>query len=182
MNHTTLLVDLLGEEEQSVGPVVEDKEAGVLHSLVCHRHVVDVVDGFVNRGVGVEITAKLHTFGFEPRHNLVAGEVFGAVETHVLQEVGKAALVIIFKDRTYFLGDIEIGLTFGSLIVTHIISKTVGEGALTHCRVKRQWVGHLRGGSGCKCHDSDECKQESGKDFFHKLDMMVVSFKNLCDE
>ena len=62
MDHTALGVDLLGEEEKVVGPVMKDEKAGVLDTDAGHGNVGDIVDGLVNGGVGVEVLAEFHTY------------------------------------------------------------------------------------------------------------------------
>ena len=137
VDDTALLVDFVGGEEQAVGPVVEDEQARVNYARALHGDVGDVVDGLVDRGVGIEVLAKLYTDGLEPVDERVAGEVLGAVEAHVLEEVGQTALVFVLEDRAYLLGDEEVGLTFGVLVVTDVVGQSVGELAHDYGAVDR---------------------------------------------
>ena len=69
--------------------------------------------------------------------------ILGAVEGHVLKKVGKAALALFFEDRANFLGNEELGMMLGQIVVTNVVSKAVGQLSITHLRIHRQrW--HLR--------------------------------------
>ena len=105
---------------------MKDEQAGILHAFAFGGHVRDVVDGLVDAGVGVEVLSELHAHAFKPCDEFVAGEVLGAVEAHVLQEVGQTALVVVLKNRAYLLSDVEVGLPFGRFVVTDEVSKSVG--------------------------------------------------------
>ena len=61
MDHTAFGVDFFGEEEQVVGPVVENEQTAVLHALAGDGNVGNVVEGHVNTGFGVEVIAEFHT-------------------------------------------------------------------------------------------------------------------------
>ena len=97
MYDTSLFIYFLGVEEQCVGPVVEYEQTAVLHAFAGCRHAGYVVDGFVHRCVSVEVVAELHANAFKPVHEGVAGKTLCAVEAHVLEEVGKAPLVVVFE-------------------------------------------------------------------------------------
>ena len=46
----------------------------------------------------------------------------GSIEAHVLEEVGKTALVVLFLYGTHFLGYIEVGPVSGKAVFTDVIS------------------------------------------------------------
>ena len=151
MDDAALLVYILAFEEQAVSPVVEDPQAGVDGAWNSNRHVVDVIDGFVDRRVCVQVSAELHTDRFQILDESVAGEMLGAVEAHVLKEVSQTALVIFFEDRANFLGNIEMSLIFRLFVVTDVIGKTVIQFADTDLLVYRN-LGHLLLGGCCRGH------------------------------
>ena len=93
-----LLVDLLAVERDAAGPVLQDLEAALEDLGVVGRDLQHV-DGLVEAGVGVEVGPEAHADAFEVVDQLVAGEAAGAVEGHVLDEVGEAALGVVLDDR-----------------------------------------------------------------------------------
>ena len=61
MNHTALLVDLLVGEQQTTAPVLENQQAGVDGALAGAGHVIDVVNGLGDHGIGVQVLTEGHT-------------------------------------------------------------------------------------------------------------------------
>ena len=170
VDDTALLVDFGCLEEKAIGPVVENPEAGV-DVAIAHGHAVNVVNGFVGGGVGIEVLAKFHADAFAILNDAVAGEVLGAVEAHVLEEVGQTALVLFFLYRTYLLRDIEVNTLFGQGIVTDVVGQSVGQFAVTHSGVNGQHR-HLLCKSRCYAgstdYDSHEQKLQEFE-FLHKV-------------
>ena len=95
MDDAALLVDLALLQGEATGPVAEDEQTGVERGDRVCRHVVDVVHSLVDGGVGIEIAAELDALGAAPLNEVVAFEVVGAIERHVLEEMGETALVLI---------------------------------------------------------------------------------------
>ena len=98
-------------------------------------HVVDVVHGLVQGGVGIKVGAELHADVLQVAEQSVVGEVLGSVEAHVLKEVCQSALVFLFEHRAYLLGNVEVGLSFGKGIVADVVGESVFEFAYTHVGV-----------------------------------------------
>ncbi len=185
VDHTALLVDLLGIESEVVGPVMENEQTGVLNALAGDGNIRDIVDSLVNTGIGVEIGSETHTDCGQPVAELIAGEVGGAVEAHVLQEVGQTTLMILLESRSDILCDVEVGLSLGILIVTDVIGETVGEFAHAHGRIHRKGGQHgvltLSLGNTRQQHDhryDEHCEIDK---LFHieKLSDKLIFF--LCD-
>ena len=83
---------------------------------------------------------------------------------------------VLPESRTDFLGDVEVSLPFGSLVVTDIIGKSVGEDSLSYSRIQGQRIcRHLSFGRDGQSGDPYQYEKESGKDFSHYL-------KNTYDE
>ena len=144
VNDTALFVDFLLLEEQTARPVGKNVKAGV-DVVAGDGHVVNVVDGFVGRGVGIEVLAELHTDAFAVLDELsIIGEVLRAVEGHVLEKVGETALIIVLLYRTHLLGDVEIDLAFGFGVVSNVVGQSVGEFALTYGGVGGEFGDLLR--------------------------------------
>ena len=144
VNDTALFVDFLLLEEQTTRPVGENVEAGI-NVVAGDGHVVNVVDGFVGRGVGVEVLAELHTDAFAVLDELpIIGEVLRTVEGHVLEKVGETALIVVFLHRSDLLGDVEIDLSFGFGVVSNVVGQSVGKFALTYGGVGGEFGDLLR--------------------------------------
>ncbi len=92
MNDSALLVNFLTIKRKASAPVFQNQQAGVEGRLTRCRHIADAVNRLVNTGIGVEVTAKLHTQGAGVLEEHAVGEVLRAIEGHVLKEVGQAAL------------------------------------------------------------------------------------------
>ncbi len=88
-HHTPLGNDSIGIQGGSSGPLVQDVKGhlDVLGAVQRHRQAVD---GRITTRVGVHIGTNLHSEGLKGVVQLVAGVVGGAVEEHVLEEVGDA--------------------------------------------------------------------------------------------
>ena len=91
-----LLVDLLVLEGDAVGPVLEDLEGRVDDLRVVGRDL-EHVDRLVEARVGVDVRAEAHADALEVVDQLLLLEVLGAVEGHVLDEVGQPALVVVLQ-------------------------------------------------------------------------------------
>ena len=161
--HAALLVNFLGQQQQAVAPVAQNEQARV-DVRFRHGHIVDVVDRFVGRSVGVQVGAKLHADAFAVLHHAVAGEVLCAVEAHVFQKVGQTALVLLLLHRAHLLCYVEEGLVLGQLVVAHIVGKAVGQLTVAHGSVHgqlRQLLSH--GGQEQGSHE----QQHEILDLFH---------------
>ena len=129
VDDSALFVYFLVLEQQVVAPVVEDEQAGVGHAGLgdgCRRNVID---GLVNAGIGIEVGAELdaHTLAPLPQSRLFlgTGEMLGAVEGHVLQEMGQAALPRLLKDASHALGNVELGHAGRLRVVADVVGKAV---------------------------------------------------------
>ena len=142
VDDATFLLYLLLLQQQAVGPVVEDEQAGVDDGLAHGGHVADVVDRLVDGGIGIEVGAELDADGLAPAQQFVALEMLGAVEGHVLQEVGQSALVVVLLDGAHALGDVELGALFGPVVVADVVGQSVVKFADADIGVDR-YGGHL---------------------------------------
>ena len=138
MDNATLLVYLLRVEDKSVCPVAKDEQAGVKGTLACCRHVVDVVDRLVDACVGIEVASELNTDRLAIADKVVALEIVGTIEAHVLKEVGQAALALLLLNGAYLLCDIEVRTVLRPVVVTDVIGESVVKLAYPYCRIDRQ--------------------------------------------
>ena len=160
MDDTTLLVDFLGFEQKARRPVAQDEQARVERRLTCCRHVVDVVDRLVDRGVSIQVGSELHTNGLQPRDELVALEVIRTVEGHVFQEVGESALALLLLNGTHLLCDVEVGAVLRPVVVTNVVGQPVVELSDAYGLIHRDGR-HLLGLSSCAYEHQQRCKKIS---------------------
>ena len=91
-----LLVDLVGLERDAGGPVLEHEERAIDDAGVVGRDL-QLEDGLVEAGVGVDVRAEPHPGRLQERDDVLLREVARAVERHVLDEVGEAALIVVLE-------------------------------------------------------------------------------------
>ena len=138
----TLVFDFVLFKEELGSPAVEDFETHLDKLFVVGREF-DVVDGFVEGGPGVDATAEFDTVFLEGADHLVALVVLGAVEGHVLAEVGKTLLVVVFKDGTGVGDETELDTVFGLFVGTDVVGHAVGQFADFHFFVDRHHGGEV---------------------------------------
>ena len=126
VDHTALLVDLLVGEQQTVAPVLEDEQARIDGTLARAGHVVDVIDGLGNAGVGIQVATEVHTqrAGVVDNALALAVEVLTAVEGHVLQEVGETTLALLLLNGAHALSDVEVHTVLGIIVVADVIGQS----------------------------------------------------------
>ena len=145
VNHAAFFVDLFFLEEQSARPVCQNEETRI-DVVARHGNIVDVVDRFVGRGVGVQVLTEFHADAFAILDELaVVGEVLRPVESHVLEKVSQTALVVVLLNRSHLLGDVEIDLSFRFGVVPNVVGQPVGEFSLPNGVVGGELGGLLRG-------------------------------------
>ena len=123
-----LLVDLLAVEGDAVGPVLEDLE-GLLHHLHRVEGHGELVHGLVEAGVGVEVGPGAQSHRLEVGPQLLLLEVGGAVESHVLGEVGQPLLLVGLQNRAHVEGQTQLGPVLGLGVGPDDVAQAVVEGA-----------------------------------------------------
>ena len=148
VNNTTLLIDFGILKQQIVTPVMQNQQTRVDNALALQWGRTYVINRLVYRGIGIEIGTELNADGLAPGNNAkfltLSWEVLGAVECHVLKEVGKSALTWLLKYRTYALGNVEIGKASLLCIVADIIGHAILKLTLAYCRVLWQALSYCR--------------------------------------
>ncbi len=86
----------------------------------------------------------------------------------MLQEVSQTALVVLFQNRTHFLGYVEVGLSAGSFIVADVVGQPVVKHSCHQGGILGQ-LGHLGSFLGEKRAEScgDAAYQPAEEAFFH---------------
>ena len=98
-----------------------------------------------------------------------------AIESHVLQEVCQATLALIFVDRTYALGNVEVCHMLRILVVTNVISQSVVQ--LTHANGGIYWDWrhlHFLCHHDCAAHEGEGSHKNSFQ-FHHIIVLIFVS-------
>ena len=87
------------------------------------------INGAIETGVGVGVAAKAHSHALEKFHQRPGRVMRAAVEGHVLEEVGEAALILLFFERTAAHEQTEGGASFRFVIGQHNIAEAVWQGS-----------------------------------------------------
>ena len=95
-DHTALGLDLRLFDGRCRQPLLEHVEPGLDHGVVGGRHG-EFVDGLVVGRVGVDVGAEGRTEAPQHVDEFVLGELLGAVEQHVFEEVRPARLRLVFE-------------------------------------------------------------------------------------
>ena len=136
-------VNLVAVESDKSRPVVQYEQAGVEQCLAC-RDIGDAVYGLVDGCIGIDIVTKLHPVVFKVADKRFAGEVLGAVECHVFEEVCESALVIFLEYGTNFLYDMELRPVLGLPVAQQIVCQSVVEFTVSHVFAQCYGIrGHL---------------------------------------
>ena len=143
-DYATFFVYFLVSKVDGTRPVVKDKQAWIYYINVFSRHVADIIYRLIDAGICIQVCTEFDTFRFAPRYNaktcLIPREVFGSIESHVLQEVSQTTLLRFFKDGTYFLCDVEFYSFFRKCIVSNVIGKPVVQFTDADIFVHRQFL------------------------------------------
>ena len=161
-DHAALGIDLLVQEQQTATPIAHHKQRAVNDAFAIRRYIRKTVNGLVNRGIGIDVSAEINTYRLKIIDDPFAGEMLCSVESHMLQEMRQTVLMILFEDSTYCLRNVELATLFRLLVVTDVIGQTVLQFAVTNIRVHRQFLCGL--GPYHPCHSQQENRQS---DFFH---------------
>ena len=121
-------VDFFGIEVHAVEVVAEEFH-GVDEEGLLDFGEFEFVDGFLEGGVGVGVGTEGHAEALEVLDHLAGGEVAGAVEGHVFEEVGHALLVVFFHEGADVHVEAEGGAARGFLVFEDDVADAVFEGA-----------------------------------------------------
>ncbi len=137
--------------------------------LVVGRDVGDVVNGFIERGVGVDVGSELDAVVLQIVEHGLAGVVLGAVEGHMFQEVRQACLVVLLLHGADFLSDVEIGSVFRLPVMPDVIGQAILQLSCSHLRIHRK-------GRVLLCRGRKRCdKQQHGENFSHVTFFLIDS-------
>ena len=137
-NDTAFGINLVAQQRQGTRPIVHHQQGAVDDALAIGRHVGQAIDRFVERGVGVDVTTKIDANRLEIVDDAFAGEMLGAVESHVFEEVCQTVLVVFFENGAHRLRDVKLGALFRLFVVANVISQSVVQLTIAHIGVERQ--------------------------------------------
>ena len=160
----TLEVELFLLVEYVVSVFTEDEQAAVGHALTLHGDVVEHVLCLLKAGGRVDVAAELGSDALEVVEYALAGEALGAVEAHVLEEVGETVLVGSLEDTSGLGGQIELGPVFGKRVLADVIGESIVELTNLHGGIVRKRLHHRVLGREAQ---SSESRCEKNKDSFH---------------
>ena len=145
-------------------PVVQDQQCAVNDAFARSGDVLHHVGRLVPAGAGIEVGAEFHAYFFEILRQHLAGEVLGAVEGHVFEEVGEPLLGIVLLNGADVVQNVEVGLSFRLFVVADVVGHSVFELARADVLVRRNRLLRIELGR-CACHC--ECRDDEHGDFSH---------------
>ena len=116
---------------------MQDQQQRVHQSLAHQRHVGNIVDRAVARGVGIDVVSEAHSIGRKVVENALSGKVLRSVEGHVFEEMGQAVLVVLLLQGAYVVGDEEIRPLPGIVVMPDVVGHPVVEPADPDLAVER---------------------------------------------
>jgi hypothetical protein len=155
-----------GFEEKAAGVVTEDAEALAERGGVGFGKFEKVERG-VETGAGVGVGAEAHAHALEQLDERARGVVFAAVERHVFEEVGDAALVVLLVKRAGADVEAEGGAALGLGVGADGVAEAVGQGAEAHGGIGSEigrFVGERnRGGAGHTERQGGDGEEQGGE-------------------
>jgi hypothetical protein len=141
-----------------VRPVLEHQQRPVDDGRILGRNL-QLEDGLVKAGVGVDVRAEAHADRLHEPDDPLIREVGGAVERHVLDEVGEPALVVVLEDRAGADHEPELGAVAWRPVGAHVITKAIRQRADRDPRVGRYRLRERRGGGAGRDRELPGCAE-----------------------
>ncbi len=134
-----LLVDLVLAQRPAAREVGEDGET-LLHEAAAVAGHLEDVHRLVEAGVRIGVRAEARADGLQEPDELAGGEVLAAVEGHVLEEVGEAALVLLLEDGAGIDGQPQRHPVLGPRVAADVVGHPVRQPAATDGGVEGERV------------------------------------------
>ena len=138
-----LLVDFHGVIVDEMRVVAEDHQARVHDGGALDGDVVEHVLGFLEARGGVHVPAEFGADGTEIVQDALVGEMRGAVEAHMLQEMRETVLVGGLLDGADVGGEVEFRPAFRELVVADVVGEPVVQMAHADRRIVGEGGHHL---------------------------------------
>ena len=148
----TLTLYRLLRQRDTITPILENQHAGIDSGGTGSRNIREIIYRLVDASVGIQVLAILHADALEIVLETVSLEMFGAIESQVLQEVSQTTLVVILIDGTHLLCNVETSYMLREIVVTNVIGQAIVEVTDSHILVNR-YLWHLL------CHHTTCSKQ-----------------------
>ncbi len=132
---TAFLVNLLVVVEEASGPTTEDLKTEVDVVGIVERHG-NHIDGLVEAGVSVEVSAEHHALAAQVIDHTVARETLDTVEGHVLGEVRQTLLVVVLLVGAGVHRETELHAVLRVGVLTDVIGQAVVQFSDDHVRVR----------------------------------------------
>ena len=136
-HHAALLVDLGLAQRRAAREVRERGEAAVEQRVAIGGHL-EHVDGLVERCVGVGVGAEAKPDRLQIGDQLVGLEVLGAVEIHVLGEMGEPPLVVGFEVGPRLDRELQRCASLGPQVPLDEVAQPVREHPAMHRGIEAQ--------------------------------------------
>lgn len=119
-----------------MGEVCENLK-GIFEMLFIVVWEVNLVDGFIQPSMGIEVVTKGHTNGLEVFNEFIFWEMSRALECHMFEEVGEALLSFGLHEGTSVYEEAEADSIFRCVIVFDNITQAVIQGAKSNGGIYR---------------------------------------------
>ena len=129
LDHAAFAIDRGGVELHLARHFAHQEQGGVDPRLVGGGEV-ELVGGAVEAGRGIGVGAEGEPLPLEDPDHLALGDVGGAVERHMLDEVGEAALIVGLGDRAEREVEADRGGALGRGVAADGVAHAVGEAAV----------------------------------------------------
>ncbi len=107
-----------------MSPVLQDQERSVDHRRIVGGNL-QLEHRLVEAGVGVDVGPEAHAGRLQECDHVLFREVAGAVETHVLDEVRQAPLVVVFENRSGVHHQPQLGPALRLVVGAKVVAQAV---------------------------------------------------------
>src|SRR5579883_1375051 len=121
-----------------MSPFAQDVDPGIEQARLIGLKL-EHVDRFVERRVGVEVSAETNTMRFQKAWKIVVRKLLRSIKGHVLIQVSNSLLIIIFQNRTCSNYKTQFCSMFRLAILQNIIMQAIWKRTRNNLRIKRQF-------------------------------------------
>ena len=150
-DNTSFLIDfgrIVGNKSRVI---VQNEQRSIDDTFTDGRNVVEHIHGLFHAGGSIDVASEFSTYALEIIQHHFAGQILGAVQGHVFQEVSQTILRRAFLNGAHVGKQVILSSVGRFLIVTDVVSQSIVQLAITHGRIfhhGRLRI-NLRHGDGC---------------------------------
>ena len=145
-----------------MGIVAKDHQAGVHNALARDGYIIKHILRLLEAGGSVDVASELGADAAQIVQDGLIGEMGGAVEAHMLQEMGQTVLCgILFLNGANVGGEVEFRPSGRKFVVADVVGESVVQFSDFHSGIV---------GEGCQqlfllrpCTSCRECQSNGGK-------------------